>query len=155
MGRKFLTDIEFPDLVVSNKGSKIVTQPSSDHSWTGNTTMLTAGTGLVFGDICYQGSDGKMEKTDADAVATAFCWAIALGTINEDSAGEFALPGSFIKDNSWSFSSVGQPVFLSTNTGALTQTAPTGTDDVIQIVGIAYAATILYFFPSLSQVEHI
>jgi hypothetical protein len=36
----------------------------------------------------------------------------------------------------------------------MVQIAPTGTDDVIQILGIALAADVIYFNPQLVQVEH-
>jgi hypothetical protein len=130
--------------------------PNTDHTAEGPKTNLTAGASLVFGDVCYMGSDGKMEKGDADAVATAFCWVIALATIAEDSAGSFALPGCFVRDDSWNWTSIGQPVYLDTATaGGLTQTAPSGADDVIQIIGIAVTADVIFFYPQLVQVEHI
>jgi len=142
-----------------NQKAYIVTldpTPDADHSANGTKATLTAGTALTFGQVCYMGSDGKMEKGDADAVANAFCWAIcADANIAENSAGNFALPGSFIRDDSWNWTSIGQPVYLDTATaGGMTQTAPSGTDDVIQIIGIAITADIIYFYPQLIQVEH-
>ena len=129
--------------------------PDADHTANGIKATLTAGAALVFGDVCYMGSDGKMEKGDADAVASAFCWAVALATISEDAAGLFALPNSFVRDDTWNWTSLGQPVYLDTATaGGLTQTAPSGTDDVIQIIGIAITADIILFLPQLVQVEH-
>jgi len=129
--------------------------PGTDHTAEGPKTSLTAGAALVFGEVCYMGSDGKMEKTDADAVATAFGWAVALATINEDAVGSFALPGCFIRDDTWAWATLGQPVYLDTATaGGLTQTPPSGTDDVIQIIGIAITADIIFFYPQLVQVEH-
>jgi len=129
--------------------------PNTDHTAEGPKTNLVAGAALAFGDICFMGSDGKMEKGDADAVATAFCWAIALATISEDASGSFGLPGTFVRDDSWNWTSIGQPVYLDTATaGGLTQTPPSGTDDVIQIIGIAITADIIYFNPQLVQVEH-
>ena len=144
-----LNSIEAGNLIIVNSFV-------SDHSSTGPKTAFYAGTNLVFGDVCYMGSDGKMEKGDADAVANAFCWLMALGTINENSAGYFAMPGSFVRDDTWNWATLGQPVYLDTATaGGLTQTPPSGADDVIQIIGIAITADIIFFYPQLVQVEHV
>ena len=55
----------------------IPASPSTDHLITGLSTNLVAGTALTFGQVCYMGSDGKMEKTDADALSTCGGWAMA------------------------------------------------------------------------------
>lgn len=129
--------------------------PSTDHTTSGNIVSLTAGIALVFGDVCYMGADGKMEKGDADAVANTFCWAMAVATIAENDAGLFALPGSVVRDDTWNWATLGQPVYLDTTTaGGLTQTAPSGIDDVIQIIGIAIHADQILFYPQLTQIEH-
>lgn len=131
--------------------------PSADHTWSGPIVVLTAGAALAYGDVCYQGSDGKMEKGDADAVATAFCWVICLEVdgIAENATGKFGLPGCLVEHDAWAWDSLGQPLYLDTVTaGGMTKTAPSATDDVIQILGIAVTADIVLFYPQLVQVEH-
>ena len=129
--------------------------PATDETGEGPKLYAVAGAALVFGEVCYMGSDGKFEKGDADAVASSFCWAMALGTISENAYGFFALPGCFVRDDSWNWATLGQPVYLDTATaGGLTQTAPSGADDVIQIIGIVITADIIFFYPQLVQVEH-
>jgi hypothetical protein len=143
------------NLDLNEKGILENPAPTSSHTANGPIVNLTAGAALVMGDVCYMGSDGKMEKANADVVATAFSWVMALATISENVAGLFALPGCFIRDDSWSWATLGQPVYLSAATpGAITQTPPAGADDVIQIIGIAITATVIYFNPCLVQVEH-
>lgn len=130
--------------------------PAADHSAEGPKTSLVAGAALVMGNVCYMGSDGKMEKALADVVATTFAWALALATISENDAGSFALPGCFVRDDSWAWGTLGQPVYLDASTaGALTQTPPAATDNVIQIIGIVITADIIFFYPQLVQVEHV
>jgi hypothetical protein len=127
----------------------------SDHATSGPTATLTAGADLVFGDFCYMASTGKMAKGDADAIGTSGVFAMAAATIATDAAGVFALPGSFIRDDSWNWGTVGAYVYLDTATaGGLTQTAPTGTDDAIQIVGVAIHADRIYFCPQLLMYTH-
>lgn len=128
--------------------------PSSDHTANGLKTTLTAGTALVFGDACYIGADSKMEKCDADAEATSRCVALCLETIAENATGTFLIFCGFARDDTWNWT-IGGGVYLSTTAGALTQTAPSGTDDCIVIVGVALTADILYFNPSIQAiVEH-
>lgn len=130
--------------------------PSSDHTTSGPTVSLTAAADLVFGDFCYMNSAGKMAKGDADAIGTSGVFAMAAATIATDAAGVFALPGSFVRDDTWNWGTVGAFVYLDTATaGGLTQTAPTETDDAIQIVGVATHADRIYFYPQLLMYTHV
>lgn len=127
--------------------------PGSDHTANGIKETLTAGENLVFGDVCYFKSDGKMWKADADAIATASVIGMALATISADATGSFLMIG-VARDDTWAWT-VGGIIYLSTTAGALTQTAPSGTDDVVQILGIATHADRMYFNPQLVQIEHV
>jgi hypothetical protein len=113
----------------------------------------TAGESLVFGDLVYFKSDGKWWKTDADAVATAgpVRLGLAMGTYAGDGAGIFLLRG-FAELAGWSFT-VGAAQYVSTTAGALQSTAPSGTGDIVRVVGYAHDATTLYFCPDTSWVE--
>lgn len=150
-----LADQQTPLAHGPDKHSALDSTPDSDHSCNGPTGTHTAGTNLVFGDVCYMGLDGKMEKAKADVVGTSFAWVMALATINEDASGAFALPGAYVRDDTWDWPTIGQPVFLSAATaGALTQTAPSATNNIIQIIGIVVSADVIWFNPSLGQVKH-
>jgi hypothetical protein len=127
----------------------------ADVTWTGPTATMTAGEALVLGDICYINSSSKLAKADADAIATSSAQFIALATISNNASGSFGLPGGFLRADTLYAFTVGGLVYLSTTPGAATQTAPSGTDDVIQIIGVAYSADILWFKPELVQVEHV
>lgn len=130
--------------------------PDADVSTSGPTTTLTAAANLAFGDFCYMDSAGKMAKGDADAIASSGVFAMAAATISQDAAGVFALPGSFIRKDAWNWGTLGAYVYLDTATaGGLTQTAPTGTDDAIQIVGVATHADRIYFNPQLLMYTHV
>lgn len=122
--------------------------PASDHAADGQTVTLTAGETLAFGEAGYIKSDGKVWKADADGTAPSErAWVIALEAITADTAGSFALPGSFVRDDTWAWT-VGNPVYLSATAGALTQTAP----DPAIVIGIATHADRLFFFPSIQDV---
>lgn len=113
---------------------------------------VTAGETLTQWDVCYIKSDGKAWKADYNAIATASAILIATAAISANATGTFGVLG-LVRNDGWSAWTVGGLVYLST-TGGITQTAPTGTDDVVQVLGVAYAAKIIFFNPSLSQVEH-
>ncbi len=121
--------------------------PTTDHNASGNKATLTAGENLVFGDVCYIKSDGKAWKADADGTAPAERGLlIALATISADAEGVFALPSTFIRDDTWAWT-VGNPIYLSATAGALTQTAPTPA----LVMGIATHADRMYFYPTIQD----
>lgn len=129
----------------------IDSSPDSDTTAEGIKTTFTAGENLSFGDVCYIKSDGKLWKADADAESTSFTIAIALATISADVSGSFLLIG-IVRCDSWNWT-VGSPIYLSTTLGGITQTIPSGSGDIVQILGIATHANRIYFNPSLSQAE--
>lgn len=139
---------------VNNPPAPAFNASVADDTFSGITTVLTAGENVVIGEVCYMKSDGKAWKADADAIATAGALFIATGSITADTTGTFGIQG-YLRDDSGYALTVGGLVYLSTTAGAITQTAPSGVDDVIQVLGVAITADILYFKPSLVQVEHV
>jgi len=111
--------------------------------------QLFAGEALSKGQPCYM-SALKMYRGDADAVATAFCFAIATDNMEADAVGLFLLVGII---GGYTGLTVGAPVYLSTAIGALSQALPSGSNDVVQILGVAVSATHIYFKPELAQIE--
>jgi hypothetical protein len=120
---------------------------NTDHTANGpQTNTLNAGATVAIGEVLYLASDGEWAKADADAVATDGLLAIALAAGTDGNTLLVALPGSFVRDDSWNWT-VGGAIYLSTTAGALTQTAPSGEDDVIRRIGFAVSADVLYFLP--------
>ncbi len=130
----------------------LIAAPSADQTASGFITQFTAGEGFSFGEVGYIASTGKILKGDADAIATAGAVVMALATIATDASGDFLLHG-FVRNDAWSWTP-GNILYLSTTSGAVTATQPSGTDDVIQILGIATHADRMYFHPQLVQIEH-
>jgi len=138
--------------LASGKNIKLIQAVTSDHTWSGITAVMTAGAALTIGQAVYVGgADSKMELADADAAATMPVIALATGTIAEDATGEFLLFG-FFRDDTWTWTPGGL-LYASTTPGALTQTAPSGTGDQVQVLGVAITADIILFNPSLELVE--
>ena len=85
-------------------------------------------------------------------LATAPAAGIALATATADNPVAVLLHGNARLD-SWDWT-VGGLVYLDSG-GGLTQTQPDGTDEVIQVVGIAHPnADTLYVNPQLTYITH-
>jgi len=130
--------------------------PSTDHTAFGLKIYLTANENQNFGDVVYINSDGEAQLADADAIATASVVGMCTGTVTTGNTGTYLIQGT-ARDDSWSWT-VGGLIYLSTTgtTGnTLTQTAPSGADDVVQVIGVALHADRMLFTPSLAQLVHV
>lgn len=127
--------------------------PGED-KFSGLSMGLTADVEVTLGEVCYILNDGDMAKADASVIATSSGIAIATATIAADAGGIFLLNGVIhlhTMNPGWT---IGGLVYLALTAGDLTQTAPSATDEVIQILGVALDTDILHFNPQLVQVEH-
>lgn len=116
----------------------ITAAPSTDLTASGERITLTANENQAFGDLVYIASDGDAAIADADAIATGKVIGICTATVTTGNPGVYLLRGVARKD-AWAWT-VGGYVYLSTtgtSTNTMTQTAPSGTDDCVVIVGIA------------------
>lgn len=123
---------------------------------TGNTSGLvipiTAGENFSMGDSCYiKSSDGKAYKADATDNTKFPARYIASTAISSGVSGNFLRTG-IASLNTWSWTT-GAQLFLST-TGSMTQTAPSGSGNCIQVLGIALSATIVDFNATTNYLVH-
>lgn len=125
--------------------------PSSDHTASGLIASMTVGESVVFGDVLYMKSDGKLWKSDASADTTMPVMAMAIASISADAAGQVLLQG-FVRDDTYAMT-VGGVVFASTTAGAVTQTAPSSTGDQVQAIGVATHADRILFNPAYVTAE--
>jgi hypothetical protein len=122
------------------------------------TGTLVAAQAQACMDACFLNSSGKPSLAKADAIANA--WALVMvadPTIANGATGSYLYEG-FIRNDSITFSTVGGPVYLSlvgTSGNTLSQSQPTGTNNVIQVLGVAWGSHVLLFKPQLIQVEHV
>jgi len=136
-----------------NTGILIPNTLTADTKYSGTTMTGTAGENVAFGNVCYMKSDGKLWKADANGTGTYPAKVIALGTISADASGTFLVLGK-VRNDAWNWT-IGGNIYLSTTAGDMTQTAPSATDEVIQVLGTAFpnADTIL-FNPSGDYITH-
>jgi len=116
---------------------------SVNNSYSGSTaTMLVYSNAKgMFAPLVWT-VNGFVEACSGDS-STMPCDALALQTGTGEKK---VFLNGFIRNNAWSFTR--GPVYVSTVTGELTQTAPT--DATVQIVGYAYSSNVLKFAPDLT-----
>ncbi|MHC1687960.1 MAG: hypothetical protein AB9879_09675 [Methanothrix sp.] len=130
--------------------------PYSLYTCSGWLITLTANETQALGDVCYIDSSGKARIAKADAMANANAIVVCVDTagISAGASGNYISYGK-VKNAAWNWTAGGL-IYLSTTgtTGnTLTQTKPSGSGNVVQILGVALSATIILFQPSLVQVE--
>jgi len=129
--------------------------PADDTTANGQRMTLTidAGASPAFGSALFMAADGELEDADADAGTTMPCVALALSTSKGAQPVHIWGP---IRNDAWNWT-VGPGeaglIFVSTTTGALTQTQPAGSGDRVQCVGWAITADIMFFMPNMAMVE--
>jgi len=118
---------------------------AGDIAYLGETTT-------VAGKIYYYTSSGAWELTDADAESTAKgMLGVALGTSSGTSG--MLLKGMVTLDHDPG--TIADTLFLSTSAGAATATAPSGTGDIVRVIGYCLNSTNgqIYFNPDGAFVE--
>ena len=78
---------------------------------------------------------------------------INTGTIADGEDIQVCLLG-LVRDDSFAFGTAGAPVYVSTTVGEMTNTAPSGEDDVVQIVGHSIGDDAIFVQPCLTTIEH-
>lgn len=142
------------DLDLNEHYIELNQNPTSDvtgNGWMTSETVDTNATGV--GAALYMASDGHYDEADADSSATMPVTALAL----EAGVGtKKILRRGFLRNDTWNWTlgnGVANYIYASTTTGGMTQTAPTGTGDLVQILGYAVSADVIYFDPQLVMVE--
>jgi hypothetical protein len=60
----------------------------------------------------------------------------------------------YVYNSAWNWTTIGGEIYLSAAAvGGITQTQPTGTGDIVRVVGYAINADLIYFNPSQDWIE--
>ena len=146
--------IDAEHLAVGKDGAfSLDATPNTDHTANGpQTAILASGYSSTIMDLVYLGSSSKWLETDADQTSTSInLLGIALEAKTDTQAMNVALPGGFVRDDSWAWTS-GVPLYVGLENGAITATKPTGSGDVVRTVGFAVTADVIFFNPSSDYV---
>lgn len=145
--------------LAENKSIVLDSSLSADGKYTGITRAGTAGATLAFGDLCYLAvADSRWELTDADAAATAGDVILGICVLAAAADGDpttMLLFGNVRADAAFPALTVGAPAYISTTPGDITNTKPSGTDDVIRVVGFGLTADELMFCPSSDYITAV
>lgn len=130
---------------------------SADGTYTGITVTGTAGTTLAFGDLVYlAAADSRWELADADAASTSGDVMLGMCVLAAaDGAPTILLLDGIIRaDAAFPALTISAQVYASTTPGDIQVAQPSGTDDVIRVVGRAITADEIYFHPSEDYITH-
>tara|TARA_R100000700_G_scaffold41167_1_gene60196 strand:+ start:1741 stop:3636 length:1896 start_codon:yes stop_codon:yes gene_type:complete len=121
--------------------------------------LYLGGGSTTQGDLCYLKEDGEWGQADADGAATGDdadrdamgMLAIALGT--DPDADGMLIRGTITMD--YDLGDCGNPIYVSTTAGDMTNTAPTASGDFVRVVGYCLDDTNgqIYFNPDNTWVE--
>ena len=145
--------LDMGELPINNvAGIKLNEAPTTDQTASGLIVAMTYGESITKGDLLYFKSDGMVYKADANGSSTYPVMGLALATASSGS-NNVLLSGIYKDVSRYNFT-VGGVVYLSTTAGTETQSQPSATNDVIQVVGIATHADRIYFNPSRDYLTH-
>jgi len=140
------------DLDTNGKNILFAKTSSTDYSSNGDIVKLGTGS-TTQGALHYLNSSGGWTLADADATGTAggVLLAIALGT--DPDVDGMLLRGMFTLDHDPG--TIGEELYVSTTAGDITSTAPSGTGDIVRVVGYCLDSTNgqIYFNPSNDFIE--
>jgi hypothetical protein len=148
------------NITLGESTGQIILDPtlSADGTWSGIMQAGTAGATLAFGDLVYFAvADSRWELADADADATAGAVLLGICVLAAAADGDptnILLYGKVRADAAFPSLTVGAPVYVSTTAGDIQVAQPSGTDDVIRVVGHALTADVLLFNPSQDWITH-
>lgn len=134
-----------------------VIEPASDDTYEGESTNdKLAGDTIAQFDLVYGDStSGRWEFADADASATSgpVLLAMAAEAGTDGNAMNVILRG-IVRNDGWTWTGAFKPLYVSTTPGGITETAPSGTDDVIRVVGYTLSDDAIYFCPENDWAIH-
>ena len=135
--------------------SSMPEEPSVDDTGKGISILATVDANATgIGAAMHCAADGHWEEADASADTTAPCTGLALSS--GTGASKEILQQGQVRNDGWTWvTGPGEAglIYLSITTGALTQTAPTGDGEIVQIVGHAITDDVMMFNPQLQWIE--
>ena len=103
----------------------------------------------------YLAEDNLVEEANATAIATMPCIGVSINQANVTVGNpvEVMVLG-LIRDDDFNFGTHGAPVYVSTTVGTMTSTAPSGTNNVVQVIGHSIEDDAIFVQPCLTTIEH-
>lgn len=137
-------------------GLEIFSFPDGSNQFYGEAVSFGSGPAGVDGDIVqaklyYLDSSQQWEETDADAASTS---SGMLGIAVADDTARFLVRG-FARNTGFGGLTTGDILYVSTTSGEITNTAPSGNGDIVRVVGYCVdgGTRVIYFDPDKTFVE--
>lgn len=139
-----------------NDLSEMAQEPAADDTGKGLSILATVDANATgIGAAMHLAADGHWEEADASVTGTTPCTGLAL-TAGTGANKEILLLG-LVRNDGWTWTTgpgIAGLIYLSTTTGALTQTAPSADGEMIQVVGFAVTDDVMFFNPQMHWIEH-
>lgn len=121
----------------------------SDGGYSGITSKVTVNANSLgkFAVLYITTNGYELASASTDTKTPGTVMALESGTGSE----KLVLKSGYIRNSAWSFT-VGQPVYLSTTDGGVTQTKPSAASNAVQYIGEAYSTDILDFRPDATVI---
>jgi len=136
-------------------GIKLMNPPTADTTASGLIMTATVDTNAEgIGAPLFMAADNHLDTANAGSSATSPCVALALET---GTGAKKILVHGVLRVNAWNWTTgpgTASLIYVSTTTGTLTQTRPSGINEVIQPVGWALSGDCIYFAPSTIYLTH-
>ena len=150
------SNLTFDGSILTITGQRKTPNPASD-GYHGDIVAFGSGPSgnddnIVDGKVYYLDSSQQWEETDPNAVASS---TRMHGIATDNDTARFLVKG-FARDTAYAGFTTGDVLYLSASSnGAITNTAPTASGDVVRIVGYVTNASIreIYFDPSKEWIE--
>ena len=137
-------------------GIKLMNPPTVDTTASGLIVTATVDTNAEgIGAPLYMAANGHLVTANASTNSTSPCVALAMDT---GTGSKRVLLHGVLRVDAWNWTTgpgTSSLIYVSTTTGTLTQTKPSGTDQVIQPVGWGLSADSIYFTPSMIYLTHV
>jgi len=140
-------NIDFTD-VIANDGM-------GDHDAQGVIFTFNAGSTVTPFSPVYLAEDNLVEEANATAIATMPCIGVSINTSDVTTGNPVkVLVMGLIRDDDFAFGTHGAAVYVSTTVGTMTNTAPSGTNNVVQVIGHSIEDDAIFVQPCLTTIEH-
>lgn len=154
---KTLTNKTLTSPIITTDQTTYAVEPGADDTAYGDILAgILGGDTIAQWDLVYLDStSGRWELADADAAANAGSVLVALAMTSSTDGGSLnVLLKGIVRNDGWNWTTTGGPLYASTTAAAITQTQPSGTDDVIRVLGYALSDDCIWFNPSNDWITH-
>lgn len=148
-----MTGAIYQSVVSGLLGRIVIDSPPMGNTYVGVVRKVIPATDMLYGDLVYVSTSiglgyPYVRKADADAAATVGDIMVMVEAANSGGVA-LALDNGMISCSRWDFDSAGLALYVSTTSGLIVPTAPSGSGDQVQRVGYSESSGVIKFRPSL------